>query len=99
MNRKNGTGNADMGPEENVFRQRVFGQGHKLSKKELEFGKRTNMPPRKGKGRKCIYQKEKEVQSLGGYLTPDISLWCNKHKQFLAGQTCDNCPDYKEGLL
>jgi hypothetical protein len=22
--------------------------------------------------------------------------WCKKHKQFLAKQTCDKCPDYKE---
>jgi hypothetical protein len=41
---------------------------------------------------KCKFQIEKE--SIGWWGTV-LSLFCIKNNQFLAGATCQGCPDYK----
>ena len=42
---------------------------------------------------KCKYQIEKEYTGWWGIV---FLAYCIKHNQFLAGTTCQNCPDYKE---
>jgi len=41
---------------------------------------------------KCKYQTEKESTGWWGTV---LSLFCTKYNQFLAGTTCQGCPDYK----
>jgi hypothetical protein len=72
---------------------RTLNNGIKPSPPLLNYLEGAEMKGKKGKKVSfpithswCIHEKDGK----------GFSSWCNKHKQYLAGQTCDNCPDYKE---